>query len=569
MNRRMPRILARYTPALAAAGLLGSVTVPVGTAVQAIPLNFVTHPPAALPIQSNASYAASNSADTLNVQATVPVVGGGQNSANQEVTDAAYNNDFSESYLAVNPDNPANIVGSSKFFFQPPWYLFHVGSYASFDGGATWTGQQVIPGFDPRTAPSNEWTDTTDPVIAFDRSGDLYSAIFPYSFTYNPQNVQVYNVKPNAGVYVVKSADGGKTWTLANGGQPIVLYGQSSGLGLSMDFQRMAIDTNPPATDPFSGNIYITWSQLDSRQEEAFISRSTDGGNTFSQPRQISFPQLSHSAFNPEAFVTVGKDGTVYLTYTQTQTFTFAPHGHRTTANVFLATSSDGGKTFSTPRLVQTFGMFPVGCGQQANTTFRNDCIPATPVASGATGHLFVVEEVWNGTDLDVQLAESADGGASWSAPIKVNDNSPADGTDQFQPMVAVSPDGSTVAVAFYDRRLACPQGDPNILPADQGRPNLCINTTVQFFHDGAAGLVPLGANIRISKSTWDPQDPGSAGLPKPTGPTTTTTFIGDYLGLALTNRAAYVSSVSTYNFGANPPNNQEQIINSVPIPSS
>ncbi len=310
----------------------------VGLLAAALATPFTFGPAArAQATQSNSSYAASNSVGTLNVQATIPVVGGAQNSANQEVANAQYNNDFSESYLAVNPANPDNIVGSSKFFFQPPWYLFHVGSYASFDGGSTWTDQQVIPGFDPRTAPSNEWTDTTDPVIAFDRSGNLYSAIFPYSFTYNFQNVQVYNVKPNAGVYIVKSADGGKTWTMANGGHPIVLYQNSSGLGLSMDFQRMAIDTNSPATDPNSGNIYITWSQLDSLQEEAFISRSTNGGATFSAPREISFPELSNSAFNPEAFVTVGKGGTVYVTYTQTQTFTFAPAGHRTTANVYVA----------------------------------------------------------------------------------------------------------------------------------------------------------------------------------------------------------------------------------------
>jgi hypothetical protein len=178
------------------------------------------------------------------------------------------------------------------------------------------------------------------------------------------------------------------------------------------------------------------------------------------------------------------------------------------------------------------------------------------------------VEEVWNGADLDVQLVESTDGGATWSAPIRVNDNSPTDGTDQFQPMLAVSPDGSTVAVAFYDRRLSCPSNDPNILPADQGHTNLCIDTTVQFYKDTSTGLLPVGSNIRVSKATWDPQNPGSAGLPKPTGPTTTTTFIGDYFGLALTNSSAYVSSVSTYNFGNNPSNNQEQIINSVPIPS-
>ena len=113
---------------------------------------------------------------------------------------------------------------------------------------------------------------------------------------------------------------------------------------------------------------------------------------------------------------------------------------------------------------------------------------------------------------MDVKFTQSTDGGLTWSAPALVNDNvdSPGVPTDQFQPSVAAGPDGA-VAVAFYDRRAPCPS-DPSVLPADVGRTNFCIDTSLQAYKDTGSGAVPVGANVRISKFTWDPEQPGQHG---------------------------------------------------------
>ncbi|TMB98145.1 MAG: hypothetical protein E6J38_00390 [Chloroflexi bacterium] len=50
--------------------------------------------------------------------------------------------------------------------------------------------------------------------------------------------------------------------------------------------------------------------------------------------------------------------------------------------------------------------------------------------------------------------------------------------TDQFQPSVAAGPSGA-VAIAFYDRRTACPN-DRSVLPADVGRTNFFIDVSLQ-----------------------------------------------------------------------------------------
>ena len=50
---------------------------------------------------------------------------------------APYNNQHSESWVAVDRTNASHIVGVDKFFFDPAFYLFHIGAKVTFDGGKT------------------------------------------------------------------------------------------------------------------------------------------------------------------------------------------------------------------------------------------------------------------------------------------------------------------------------------------------------------------------------------------------------------------------------------------------
>jgi hypothetical protein len=190
------------------------------------------------------------------------------------------------------------------------------------------------------------------------------------------------------------------------------------------------------------------------------------------------------------------------------------------------------------------------------NTRFRDGILENFAASPTYPGHLYVTWENWDGTQMDVMFSQSTDGGFTWSAPVKVNDNIDAAGaaTDQFQPSVAAGP-GGAVAVAFYDRRQACPTGDKSVLAADAGRANFCIDTSLQAYKDSGAGAVPVGANVRISQYTWDPEQPGQrvGGIsqypcaghndPCPDG----RGFIGDYFGLAVSNANVYGFFVSTH----------------------
>ena len=87
--------------------------------------------------------------------------------ANIRVTiDNNPNNARSESNLAINPNNPQQIVGASKKFANIQTYNFTLATVYSEDGGKTWhdSAALAMAGF----------TVMTDPTLAWDDIGNVY-----------------------------------------------------------------------------------------------------------------------------------------------------------------------------------------------------------------------------------------------------------------------------------------------------------------------------------------------------------------------------------------------------------
>jgi len=113
--------------------------------------------------------------------------------------------------------------------------------------------------------------------------------------------------------------------------------------------------------------------------------------------------------------------------------------------------------------------------------------------------------------------------------------------------------DGGAVAVAFYDRRAACPSGQ-SIRPQDVGRTNFCIDTSLQAYKDNGSTIVPVLGNVKISEFAWDPEQPDQTidGIDQmacagASDPCTTNAFIGDYFGLGMSAGNVYALMVSTH----------------------
>ena len=487
--------------------------------------------------------------------------------------------DHSESDIRVDPTNPRHLIGTSKWIVSPEGYNHLLGFFESFDGGKTWPVQGHMPGYEG-------WTDNTDPVGAFDSYGDFYSLALPYQFFYKADGSHDFTVGTSqeanpaevSQAIAVQVRPHGATsatdWRTTVNGKPDFVATYDS-IGNAPDKQWITIDTNPAS--PHFDRIYAMWVDFHDLTPVPYVSYAQalpNGTHTaWSSPQVLPEPpQTPQGATYLLPHVT--PDGKVYTTLTN-----FPPAHQFASATVFADVSTDGGATWSVAGTPVPSVTPPSG---YANTTFRTgieNTFTAGSVAANGHYPLYVAYEDASTGVTNSMLTASYDGGATWTSPVRVNDN--ATPADEFQPNLTAAPDG-TVSVAFYDRRLACPAAgmaeataaglaldtaNPDYsgaLPA-YGVTNYCVNTAIQFYD---ASLNPIGHNIRMSPHAFDPQ------LNSPHEPSAfqAPTFLGDYFGNTTGASATggyndYTTSVTTYNDGTNPANRQQQLVSTVAVP--
>jgi hypothetical protein len=476
--------------------------------------------------------------------------------------------DHSESDIRVDPANPLHLIGQSKWFVSAEGYNHLLGFYESWDGGATWPVQGHVPGYEG-------WTDNTDPVGAFDPWGNFYSLILPYVFVYNKTGGHVYNngskqanpaLPPEAISVAVHPAapaedQSASNWITTHDKHPDYVFTVPNAATNTPDKQWIAIDTNP--SSPHYGRVYAMFTQFvlnPSRILLSYADANADGTHSdWSAPQVL--PTIPGHPWDTYLLPHVAPDGTVYTTVTNNP----VSQGYLNNS-IYLISSHDhpdGSVTWDGPTLVIPSVLTPT----YRNTTFTEGIVNSFGLGTKQVNGHWPLYVAYENEDTDgfsrVYVTGSLDGGTSWSAPFRVNDG-PND-VEALQPRVEVAPNG-TVAVAFYDRRLACPSEnetasgvrfDP-LAPA--GKLNFCVNTAIQFYKPN---LTPLGHNIRLSQFTWDPQ----LNAPKRSCVCASSTFLGDYFGLDFGGGYAYTTSISTYDYGENPSNYQQQIVARVPLP--
>jgi hypothetical protein len=244
-------------------------------------------------------------------------------------------------------------------------------------------------------------------------------------------NYWAHNASRN-GLFVRRSLDGGKTWEANH--IPIIEHQTAPGMPWEDKPYIVADTTN----GPHSGNLYVGWTRWTLTGSEIRLSRSTDAGKTWSKPVEIDrhpgLPRDDNGAAEGFAGV-VGPDGTLYVVWSQDNQIVFT-------------VSRDGGKTFSPARdVIHTAPiMFAVQTLERANGFPQISIDPAH-------GKLYVTWSDYRNGDLDVFFAVSTDGGRTWSAPVRVNNDALHNGADQFFQWLAVDPTDGAINVVFYDRR--------------------------------------------------------------------------------------------------------------------
>jgi hypothetical protein len=287
-------------------------------------------------------------------------------------------------------------------------------AYASTDG-ATFT----------RTALPRVWNNTTfgigfDPAVDVDSTGTFY-----YSYGVAPLSGSY----PNA-IVVAKSADG-VHWTKA----APVTFNRNKAFD---DKYYMAIDRSART---FNDRIYVSWDRNQGNNQTLYLAYSSNGGATWSAPIKVNDGTTGFERVIGAYPAVDQNTGVVYDSW------------HDYARNViFVDKSSSGGATWGRDVAATTTH---AGFGKDIGCVGTRSQGPAHALKVGSTGVLYLVyADPVNGRGFDVLMTRSANGGATWSTPVSLNDDAGA--ADQFHPTLSVEPNGlggDKVTVTFYDRR--------------------------------------------------------------------------------------------------------------------
>jgi hypothetical protein len=168
----------------------------------------------------------------------------------------------------------------------------------------------------------------------------------------------------------------------------------------------------------FDGVVYLAWRKIfEGNVRETVVSRSTDGGETFSPPAIVGSDRWVYPACpHRPASLGVDRRGRLYVVwYTE---------GADETPAVYLAYSDDQGRTFSRKRqLNHSKGTFP----------------DHPQMAVDPEGRVIVVWEEQSPVRREVVVSHSIDRGESFGTPLKLNEK------NGQTPTVAVNKHGTVV----------------------------------------------------------------------------------------------------------------------------
>lgn len=313
-----------------------------------------------------------------------------------------------EGAIAVDPSNPRRIFAVAMNATPS----FGLVAARSSDGGATWTrgyltGAEGLP------------LAQADPSVAFDSYGNLYLSYLNYSKSGKFTDV------------LAVSADGGATW----GGKPLTYFGQNP--------DQPTVTTGPGAT-PGSVTVWVTWSG-------AFGYLWADGapvsglGKVGAFATAQSVPGSNGLNFGD---IAVGPSGQV--------TLAGGPETATTGSTIYTATSPGLGQPFGEPRAAAQSGVGGhLGIPAQPHRAIDPESGLAYDRSGGPhTGRLYLMytdASPVESPSTQVYVRHSEDNGATWSAPVKVNDD--LGEASHFLPRLALDQTTGSLAVTWYDTR--------------------------------------------------------------------------------------------------------------------
>jgi len=317
-----------------------------------------------------------------------------------------------EVFIVKSPADENVLFSSANTLNFSPFFISE-GIYVTTNGGNSWQGSDTCKG-EPTLFHGG------DPGITIDKNGTFIITRLGRS--------------PFAGLYSHFSIDNGQTWSFQN-------------VISTDDLERATITTDAIKTSSFYGRTYAAWVKLTTPFSLAYAF-TDDGAQSWSTPQQINNP-TNRSAGGD---ITTGPDGEVYVCWagvTDVSPF----------REIFIgfASSSNGGTNWNVTE--NAFGVNGITGLLTNKGNIRVNGLPSVAVdtTNGTRrGWIYIITGQKDlapaGSDPDIILNRSTDGGLTWSSAIRVNQDAVNNGKTQYFPSVHIDKFGA-VNVIFYDDR--------------------------------------------------------------------------------------------------------------------
>lgn len=318
-----------------------------------------------------------------------------------------------EVFITVHPTAPNILFATANTILFQPFFISE-GIYVSTDGGSSWNGSDTCSG-PPISFHGG------DPGIAIDKNGTFILT----RLGINP---------PFPGLYSHFSTDNGKTWSA----QKTIT---------TDDLERASVASDGFSASNYFGRTYAVWVKF-APPYPVSIAYTDDGGQNWTSPFPINNPQ--HRSAGGD--LAIGSDGKLHVCWagvTNNSPFTEIFTGY--------ASSNDGGNNWTI--LENAFPMNGIQGLLPEKQSIRVNGLPRIAVDNSGglrQGWIYIVTCQKNlapaGSDPDIILNRSTDGGASWSPGIRVNQDLLNNGKIQYFPAIHVD-DGGGVNIIYYDDR--------------------------------------------------------------------------------------------------------------------
>ncbi|HTX88731.1 MAG TPA: T9SS type A sorting domain-containing protein [Bacteroidales bacterium] len=375
----------------------------------------------------------------------------------------------SENSTVVSKVNKLEVLNSNNSTPEPSnGSVYGADYYYSLDGAETWEGSKQGAGT----------SNSGDPAACINLSGRYFVG------------------------YITNGGDQGVSYTDDRGLTWHTSIASNAGSSFNiLDKNHLWVDNGPAS--PYQGNLYDGWMHNSGSPAPIHVARSIDNGASWEPDQDVS-AGANAGHHNQGVNIKTGPNGEVYVCWA---VYDGWPADEKA---IGFNKSTDGGISYGTAiRAINNIrGIRNSGVSKNQRT---NSFPSMTVDLSNGPRHGWIyivwtnhgVPGVNSGNDIDCYMIRSTDGGTTWSAAIRINQDPSGQGKQHYFPWICCDQTSGELSVVFYDDR--------------EVTSSQC-ETYMAYSDDGGS----TWTDMKVSDVSWTPSPI----------PLMATGYMGDYLGI-------------------------------------